>query len=127
MPELEQNQLLNLDDEASLKPKESSKRSYCVLARKYRPITFASLIGQETLVRTLTNAITSNRIAHAYILTGIRGIGKTSTARIIARALNCIGVDGKQTEPTTEPCGVCANCKAIEGLDLCLQIGRAHV
>ena len=85
---------------------------YRVLARKYRPQTFADLIGQEVLVRTLTNAFASGRIAHAFVLTGIRGIGKTTTARIIARGLNCIGPDG-QGEPTTEPCGVCPNCVAI--------------
>jgi DNA polymerase-3 subunit gamma/tau len=85
---------------------------YRVLARKYRPTTFADLIGQEVLVRTLTNAFQSGRIAHAFILTGIRGIGKTTTARIIARGLNCIGPDGNG-EPTTTPCGVCPNCKMI--------------
>lgn len=85
---------------------------YRVLARKYRPQTFADLIGQEVLVRTLTNAFASGRIAHAFVLTGIRGIGKTTTARIIARGLNCIGPDGNG-EPTTTPCGVCPNCIAI--------------
>ena len=85
---------------------------YRVLARKYRPQTFADLIGQEVLVRTLTNAFASGRIAHAFLLTGIRGIGKTTTARIIARGLNCIGPDGNG-EATTTPCGVCANCIAI--------------
>ena len=67
---------------------------YRVLARKYRPRGFDELIGQETLVRTLSNAIAANRVAHAFVLTGVRGVGKTTTARIIARALNCIGVDG---------------------------------
>ena len=85
---------------------------YRVLARKYRPQTFADLIGQEVLVRTLTNAFASGRIAHAFLLTGIRGIGKTTTARIIARGLNCIGPDGNGDETTT-PCGVCPNCIAI--------------
>ncbi len=85
---------------------------YRVLARKYRPQTFADLIGQEVLVRTLTNAFASGRIAHAFLLTGIRGIGKTTTARIIARGLNCTGADGNG-EATTTPCGVCANCIAI--------------
>jgi DNA polymerase-3 subunit gamma/tau len=85
---------------------------YRVLARKYRPQTFDDLIGQEVLVRTLTNAFASGRIAHAWVLTGIRGIGKTTTARIIARGLNCIGPDGNG-EPTTQPCGVCPNCVAI--------------
>src|ERR1700744_3522071 len=85
---------------------------YRVLARKYRPATFDDLIGQEVLVRTLSNAIASGRIAHAFLLTGIRGVGKTTTARIIARALNCIGADG-QGGPTISPCGVCPNCKMI--------------
>ena len=83
-----------------------------MLARKYRPQTFDELIGQEAMVRTLTNAIDTGRIAHAFMLTGVRGVGKTTTARIIARALNCIGPDGKGG-PTAEPCGVCANCRAI--------------
>lgn len=86
---------------------------YRVLARKYRPQTFDDLIGQDVLVRTLTNAFASGRIAHAFLLTGIRGIGKTTTARIIARGLNCIGADGQNEEPTTSPCGVCPNCKMI--------------
>ena len=85
---------------------------YRVLARKYRPQTFHDLIGQEVLVRTLTNAFASGRIAHAFMLTGIRGIGKTTTARIIARGLNCIGADGNG-EATTDPCGLCSNCIAI--------------
>jgi len=85
---------------------------YRVLARKYRPVTFAELVGQDALVRTLTNAIRTGRIAHAFILTGVRGIGKTTTARIIARALNCVGPDGKGG-PTIEPCGACEHCTAI--------------
>ena len=85
---------------------------YRVLARKYRPGDFTGLIGQEALVRTLTNAISSGRIAHAFMLTGVRGIGKTTTARIIARALNCIGPDGKGG-PTIEPCGQCDHCLSI--------------
>ncbi len=85
---------------------------YRVLARKYRPATFAELIGQEAMVRTLTNAIATGRIAHAFILTGVRGVGKTTTARILARALNCIGPDGKGG-PTVSPCGVCEPCRAI--------------
>jgi DNA polymerase III subunit gamma/tau len=85
---------------------------YRVLARKYRPSRFADLIGQEAMVRTLSNAIASGRIAHAFVLTGVRGIGKTTTARIIARALNCIGPDGKGG-PTIDPCGVCENCVGI--------------
>ncbi|HVI52422.1 MAG TPA: DNA polymerase III subunit gamma/tau [Candidatus Sulfotelmatobacter sp.] len=85
---------------------------YRVLARKYRPTDFAGLIGQEALVRTLTNAIQTGRLAHAFVLTGVRGVGKTTTARIIARALNCVGPDGTGG-PTTEPCGVCDHCRAI--------------
>jgi len=86
---------------------------YRVLARKYRPTDFTGLIGQESLVRTLTNAFATGRIAHAFMLTGVRGVGKTTTARIIARALNCIGPDGKRTEPTIHPCGVCEPCTSI--------------
>lgn len=85
---------------------------YVVLARKYRPQNFEDLLGQDALVQTLTNAIQNNRLHHAYILTGIRGVGKTTTARLIARALNCIGADGKGG-PTIHPCGICDNCKAI--------------
>jgi DNA polymerase-3 subunit gamma/tau len=84
---------------------------YRVLARKYRPQSFAELIGQEAMVRTLRNAIETGRIAHAFILTGVRGVGKTTTARIIARALNCSGRDG--AGPTVEPCGECEHCRAI--------------
>jgi DNA polymerase-3 subunit gamma/tau len=85
---------------------------YRVLARKYRPQTFAEIIGQEAMVRTLANAIASGRIAHAFILTGVRGVGKTTTARIIARALNCIGPDGTGG-PTVSPCGGCEHCRSI--------------
>jgi DNA polymerase-3 subunit gamma/tau len=86
---------------------------YKVLARKYRPSDFTGLIGQEALVRTLSNAFATGRIAHAFMLTGVRGVGKTTTARIIARALNCIGADGQGTAPTIQPCGVCEPCRAI--------------
>ncbi|HEX4272613.1 MAG TPA: DNA polymerase III subunit gamma/tau [Rhizomicrobium sp.] len=86
---------------------------YRVLARKYRPTDFTGLIGQEALVRTLSNAFTTGRIAHAFMLTGVRGVGKTTTARIIARALNCIGPDGKGATPTIHPCGVCEPCVSI--------------
>ena len=86
---------------------------YRVLARKYRPTDFTGLIGQEALVRTLSNAFATGRIAHAFMLTGVRGVGKTTTARIIARALNCIGPDGKRKDPTIHPCGVCEPCVSI--------------
>ncbi|HER27369.1 MAG TPA: DNA polymerase III subunit gamma/tau [Rhodospirillales bacterium] len=85
---------------------------YTVLARKYRPADFQGLIGQQAMVRTLTNAIGSGRLAHAFILTGVRGVGKTTTARIIARVLNCIGADGTGG-PTASPCGICEHCLAI--------------
>ncbi|MFB9223763.1 DNA polymerase III subunit gamma/tau [Paracoccus cavernae] len=87
-------------------------QNYQVLARKYRPETFADLVGQDAMVRTLKNAFAADRIAQAFIMTGIRGTGKTTTARIIAKGLNCIGADGKGG-PTTEPCGVCEHCVAI--------------
>ena len=85
---------------------------YRVLARKYRPQTFSELIGQEPMVRTLANAIARDRLAHAFLMTGVRGVGKTSTARLIAKALNCVGPDG-QGGPTIDPCGVCEPCIAI--------------
>src|SRR4051812_25043645 len=95
-------------------PRDSAAASapYRVLARKYRPSDFAGLIGQEALVRTLTNAIAQGRLAHAFMLTGVRGVGKTTTARILARAFNCIGLDGKGG-PTASPCGQCEHCTAI--------------
>ena len=87
--------------------------SYQALARKYRPQTFRDLIGQDTIVRTLRNAIEQKRIHHAYLFSGVRGIGKTSTARILAKALNCA------TGPTIEPCNTCDPCREItEGIDL---------
>ncbi len=85
---------------------------YRVLARKYRPTSFDDLIGQGALVRVLTNALEGDRLAQAFILTGVRGVGKTTSARIIARALNCVGPDG-DGGPTPRPCGVCAPCQAI--------------
>ncbi|MBY6202651.1 DNA polymerase III subunit gamma/tau [Maritalea mobilis] len=91
---------------------DTADTGYQVLARKYRPATFADLIGQDAMVRTLKNAFEADRIAQAFMLTGIRGTGKTTTARIIAKGLNCIGPDGTGG-PTTDPCGVCENCKAI--------------
>src|SRR4051795_7171673 len=97
-------------------PEEPAKAAeapaYRVLARKYRPQTFAELIGQDAMVQTLANAIARGRIAHAFLLTGVRGVGKTSTARLIAKALNCIGPDG-QGGPTITPCNVCEQCRAI--------------
>ena len=90
----------------------ASSGPYRVLARKYRPQTFAELIGQDAMVKTLGNAIARDRLAHAFLMTGVRGVGKTSTARLIAKALNCIGPDG-QGGPTIDPCGVCEPCRAI--------------
>src|SRR6201986_3556366 len=88
-------------------PEAAESLPYRVLARKYRPVDFTTLVGQEAMVRTLTNAIQSGRIAHAFMLTGVRGVGKTTTARIIARALNC------EKGPTVSPCGVCDQCRSI--------------
>lgn len=89
-----------------------SPQPYRVLARKYRPRNFRELIGQDAMVQTLGNAIRRGRLAHAFLMTGVRGVGKTSTARLIAKALNCIGPDG-QGGPTIDPCGVCDPCMAI--------------
>ncbi|MGC6439600.1 MAG: DNA polymerase III subunit gamma/tau [Candidatus Puniceispirillaceae bacterium] len=90
----------------------SQTSAYRVLARRYRPHSFSDLIGQETLVQTLSNALALGRLAHAFVLTGVRGVGKTSTARIIAKGLNCIGPDGTGG-PTLEPCGTCEPCQHI--------------
>jgi DNA polymerase III subunit gamma/tau len=101
--------------EAALAPPSKSaatNQPYRVLARKYRPQTFSELIGQEAMVRTLANAIARDRLAHAFLMTGVRGVGKTSTARLIAKALNCVGPDGTGG-PTIDPCGVCEACVAI--------------
>src|SRR5450432_3403034 len=87
--------------------------SYQVLARKYRPQRFSEVIGQDHVTRTLKNAIDQQRLAHGYIFSGHRGIGKTTIARILAMALNCRGVDGKAEKPVTEPCGGCASCTEI--------------
>ena len=92
--------------------KPANEVHYRVLARKYRPQTFSELIGQDAMVKTLGNAIERGRIAHAFLLTGVRGVGKTSTARLVAKALNCVGPDG-QGGPTIDPCGMCEPCRAI--------------
>ena len=97
---------------ASAQESAEPAQPYRVLARKYRPQTFAELIGQDAMVRTLANAIARDRLAHAFLMTGVRGVGKTSTARLIAKALNCIGPDG-EGGPTISPCGVCEPCTAI--------------
>jgi DNA polymerase-3 subunit gamma/tau len=93
--------------DTSKAPAQKGGGEYRVLARKYRPRDFSELKGQDALVRTLTNAIETGRIAHAFMLTGVRGVGKTTTARIIARALNC------EKGPTVTPCGTCEQCRAI--------------
>ena len=91
---------------------DTAAPAYQVLARKYRPETFVDLVGQDAMVRTLKNAFEADRIAQAFMMTGIRGTGKTTTARIIAKGMNCIGADGNG-KPTTEPCGTCEHCTAI--------------
>ncbi|HEV2746604.1 MAG TPA: DNA polymerase III subunit gamma/tau [Allosphingosinicella sp.] len=93
-------------------PQPARAQPYRVLARKYRPQSFDALIGQDAMVQTLANAIKRDRLAHAFLLTGVRGVGKTSTARLIAKALNCVGPDG-QGGPTIDPCGRCEPCVAI--------------
>jgi DNA polymerase-3 subunit gamma/tau len=98
--------------DARTAPEPIHATPYRVLARKYRPTTFDDLIGQESMVRILRNAFAAGRVAHAFMLTGVRGVGKTTTARIIARALNCTGPDDVGG-PTADPCGVCGNCLAI--------------
>jgi DNA polymerase-3 subunit gamma/tau len=103
---------LGLDMPSQPKSVAAGGAAYRVLARKYRPQTFAQLIGQDAMVQTLGNAIKRDRLAHAFLMTGVRGVGKTSTARLIAKALNCIGSDG-QGGPTIDPCGVCEPCVAI--------------
>lgn len=103
---------LGLDMPQRPKAAATGGAAYRVLARKYRPQTFAELIGQDAMVQTLGNAIKRDRLAHAFLMTGVRGVGKTSTARLIAKALNCIGPDG-QGGPTIDPCGVCEPCVAI--------------
>jgi DNA polymerase-3 subunit gamma/tau len=96
--------------------------SYLVLARKYRPQTFADLVGQEHVTRTLANAMSSGRVAHAFLFTGVRGVGKTTSARLLAKCLNCVGADGTLSSPTATPCNRCAPCVEITaGQDLDVQ------
>ena len=87
--------------------------SYLVLARKYRPRTFTEMVGQEHVVQALTNALTTQRLHHAYLFTGTRGVGKTTVSRVLAKSLNCQGADG-QGGITAEPCGVCQACTDID-------------
>src|SRR5262249_14290106 len=82
-------------------------QEYTVLARRYRPQQFSDLVGQEPVAQALTKALESNRVAHAYLFTGVRGVGKTSTARILAKALNCV------QGPAVKPCDQCSNCRSI--------------
>jgi len=103
--------VVSASEAAAARPAPAAQ-PYRVLARKYRPQTFAELIGQEAMVQTLANAIRRDRLAHAFLMTGVRGVGKTSTARLIAKALNCVGPDGKGG-PTIDPCGQCEPCVAI--------------
>jgi len=98
--------------DAPEQPTPGAAQPYRVLARKYRPSKFSELIGQDAMVQTLGNAIKRDRLAHAFLMTGVRGVGKTSTARLIAKALNCIGEDG-QGGPTIDPCGKCEPCRSI--------------
>jgi DNA polymerase-3 subunit gamma/tau len=96
--------------------------SYLVLARKYRPQTFDDLVGQEHVARTLANAIDTNRVAHAFLFTGVRGVGKTTSARLLAKCLNCLGPDGKAQKPVTKPCNTCSACTEIAaGMDVDVQ------
>jgi DNA polymerase-3 subunit gamma/tau len=96
--------------------------SYLVLARKYRPQTFEDLVGQDHVARTLASAIATGRVAHAFLFTGVRGVGKTTSARLLAKCLNCVGPLGTQTRPTATPCNECAPCREITaGHDLDVQ------
>ena len=104
--------IASMSDDIDTSPPSDAPSEYRVLARKYRPTSFEDLIGQDALVNTLRNAFAQNRVHHAFVLTGVRGVGKTTTARIIAKGLNCIGPDGSGG-PTMQPCGVCSNCVAI--------------
>ena len=102
-----------MSDISSDADKANAPAPYQVLARKYRPQSFEDLIGHGAMVRTLENAFASGRIAHAYILTGVRGVGKTTTARILARALNYVGADGSDDGPQMEMAEEGRHCKAI--------------
>ena len=96
--------------------------SYLVLARKYRPQTFEDLVGQDHVARTLANAIATGRIAHAFLFTGVRGVGKTTSARLLAKCLSCVGPEGNAPGPTATPCNRCAPCVEITaGHDLDVQ------
>jgi DNA polymerase-3 subunit gamma/tau len=99
---------------------QDAPMSYVVLARKWRPMTFADLVGQSHVSRTLNNAIASGRVAHAFLFTGVRGVGKTTAARILAKALNCMGPDGDSSSgPRAEPCLECVACREIAtGVDV---------
>ncbi|HEX5856462.1 MAG TPA: AAA family ATPase, partial [Thermoanaerobaculia bacterium] len=92
-----------------------SESAYVPLARKWRPRSFADVVGQEEIVRALTNAVSADRLAHAYLFSGPRGVGKTTTARLLAAAINCNASD----RPTATPCGTCASCvEVLEGRSL---------
>ena len=96
--------------------------SYLVLARKYRPQSFSDLVGQEHVSRTLRNGILQGRVAHAFLFTGARGVGKTTSARLLAKCLNCLGADGLASGPVTDPCGTCSACVEItQGVDMDVQ------
>src|SRR5437660_11294134 len=96
---------------STAEPPPTPAQGYTVLARRYRPQQFRDLVGQEAVAQALVNALTANRVAHAYLFTGARGVGKTSTARILAKCLNCMN------GPTANPCNECENCKAIAAGD----------
>lgn len=102
---------MSLFSEEELSPPQSETLEYRVLARKYRPTTFSQVIGQDILVRLLRNGLAQGRLGHGFIFTGIRGVGKTTTARLLARILNCL----KEPDPSSllDPCGVCSSCQAL--------------